>query len=243
VVRQAHLIAVVGIFLIGCTVLLMVVGCAGVRLEAPEKEEQGHLDATKEQERSPEAASEEARCEETRTFDVFKKQNIALDADSSIQPGDPKALYTTNDLTGCPTGGLLSGTDKPDRLAGEEGEDEVRGLGAADRLAGGYGSDVVYGGPGDDELFGGGLVGLEDYRDWSNDAIHGGPGRDYLDGDGGEDVLRSGYGNDLLNATEDRGRPDKLYCGAGKDEYLADKGDRVDNSCEVDFLNALRPHH
>jgi RTX calcium-binding nonapeptide repeat (4 copies) len=242
VIRQSHLIAVVGTYLIGCAVLLMVVGCAGVRSQAPQEEEQGHTEATKEQEGAPEATSEEARCEETRTFDVLKRQNIAGIADSSVQPGDPEALYTTNDLTGCPTGGVLSGTDEPDRLAGENSEDEVRGLGAADTLLGGYGSDVIYGGPGDDELYGGGLVGLEHYRDWSKDVIHGGPGRDYLDGDGGEDVLRSGDGNDLLNATEDQGRPDRLYCGEGKDEYIADKSDHVDSSCEVDFLNAPRPH-
>jgi len=153
-------------------------------------------------------------------------------ADSSVQPGDPEARYTTNDLSGCPTGGLLPGTDEPDRLAGENGEDEVRGLGAKDHLLGGYGSDVIYGGPGDDALYGGGLVGLENYRDLSNDVIHGGPGKDYLDGDGGADVLRGGDGNDLLNAAEDRRRPDELYCGAGKDLYWADKGDHVDSSCE-----------
>jgi len=232
VVRREHLIAGVRTFLIGCTVVV-VVGCAGMRSEAPKDEEQGHTEATKEQGSSSGAASsEEARCRQTRTFDVFKKQNIAIVVDSSVHPGDPEALYTTNDLTGCPKGGLLSGTDKPDRLAGEEGEDEVHGLGAADRIAGGLGPDVIYGGPGDDELFGGGLVGLEDYRDWSKDVIHGGPGRDYLDGDGGEDVLYGGDGNDLLNAIEDRGQPDKLYCGEGKDEYLANKSDHVDSSCE-----------
>ena len=44
-VRQGHLIAVMGDFLMGCAVLLLV-GCAGVRSEAPE-EEQGHTEATK----------------------------------------------------------------------------------------------------------------------------------------------------------------------------------------------------
>jgi hypothetical protein len=227
-IKSRGLIAVMGAFLMGCAVLLMF-GCAVGRSGAPQEEKQG---------RSEEEASEEDRCEGTRTFDVFKKQNVSHVVDSSVHPGDPEALYTTNDLTGCPKGGLLSGTDKPDRLASEEGEDEVYGLGAGDRLAGGLGRDVIYGGPGDDKLFGGGLVVLETYRDWSKDVIHGGPGRDYLDGDGGEDVLYSGDGNDLLNAIEDRGRPDKLYCGEGKDEYLANKSDRVDSSCEVNFLNS-----
>ena len=83
----------VGVFLIGCAVLLMVVGCAGVRSEAPqEEEEQGHTKAT---------ASEEARCEGTRTF---KRR---------------WGLITTNDVPGCPNGGLLSGTDK--RRSGRQG--------------------------------------------------------------------------------------------------------------------------
>ena len=68
-VRQGHLIAVVGTFLIGCAVLLMV-GCAGVRSEAA-KQEQGRTEATEEQARSPEGtASEEAQCEGTRTFQM-----------------------------------------------------------------------------------------------------------------------------------------------------------------------------
>jgi hypothetical protein len=57
VIRQAHLIAVVGAFLIGCAVLV-VAGCAGVRSEAPQKEEQAHTEAT---------ASEEARCSQNIT--------------------------------------------------------------------------------------------------------------------------------------------------------------------------------
>ena len=55
-------------FLIGCAVLLLVVGCAGTNSEAP-KEGQGHTEATnKEQRHSPEATeAEEARCEGTQT--------------------------------------------------------------------------------------------------------------------------------------------------------------------------------
>src|SRR5215207_11144275 len=96
VVHRAHLIAVVGAFLIGCAVLL-VVGCAGVRSEAPQ-EEQEHTEATKEQARSPEAtASEEDRCGETRTIDMLEGVSIV---DSSIQPGDPEARFITNDVPG-----------------------------------------------------------------------------------------------------------------------------------------------
>ena len=103
-VRQGHLIAVVGPFLVGCGVVLAV-GCAGVRSEAPKEEEQGHTEATKEQAHSD-------RCEGTRT--------IVLEG----------VVYGTNDVPGCPNkGGLLSGTDRQDGLRGEKGDDEIRGLG------------------------------------------------------------------------------------------------------------------
>jgi hypothetical protein len=246
VVRQGNLIntraliAVVRTFIIGGA-LLVVVGCAGVRSEAPKAEEQGHTEATKqEQRRSPEpTASEDPRCEGTRTIDLLKSSSVSSVTDSSVQPGDPEARYTTNDVPGCPTGGLLSGTDKQDRLAGEDGEDEVRGLGGSDHLSGGRGSDVVYGGSGGDELQAGGLQLISFYTDTSKNALHGGPGRDFLagaEGDdvlyGGEDVLYGGDGNDWLDDSGD-GHRDKLYCGEGRDGYAADKLDYVDGSCEV----------
>jgi Ca2+-binding RTX toxin-like protein len=164
--------------------------------------------------------------------------------DSSVQPGDPETIYVTNDVPGCPDkGGMLSGTDKPDRLAGEDGEDELRGLGGSDHLTGGIGSDVVYGGPGNDELKGGGWTG---YGDRSKDVLYGGDGDDFtpgppgfpggLSGGPGEDVLYGGDGNDLLNGGSgplvDHQR-DELYCGVGRDEYIAHENDYVDSSCEV----------
>src|SRR5215218_7789224 len=104
VLRQGHLIAVVSTFLIGCAVL-MAVGCAGVRSEAPKEQEQGHTEATKEQAHSPGATtSEEAQCEGTRTITIKQKYYPPL---------------VTNDVPGCPNkGGLLPGTDKPDTLEG-----------------------------------------------------------------------------------------------------------------------------
>src|SRR5215211_5212345 len=133
VVRQGHLIAVVGTFLIGCAVLLLVVSCAGTSSEAP-KEGQGHTEATKEQTRSAEATeAEEARCDGTRTF-------------KNRQQGP--GTFVTNDLPGCPKGGLLLGTDEHkyrriDQLAGKDGDDEIRGLGGPDSLLGGPGNDVI----------------------------------------------------------------------------------------------------
>src|SRR5215207_7232962 len=81
----------------------------------PSQEKQGHTEATKEQ-GSPEAtASEEARCKKTRPIDLLG--SVGAIPDMSVKPGDPEALYVTNDLPGCQNGGLLSGTDKPDQLA------------------------------------------------------------------------------------------------------------------------------
>ena len=240
-------------FLLGGAVLLAV-GCAGPRSEAPKGPPQGQPEATTRQQGSPPEATapEEARCEGTRTFDVFKKQGIDAVFDTSVEPGDPEARYTTNDLTGCPDGGPLSGTDKPDRLAGEEGEDEVRGLGAAARLTGGHGPDVIYGGSGDDVLDGGGgSLELGYDADSSKNVLHGEAGRDELVGDKGddvlyggagddkwlwgakgEDVLYGGDGDDFLDGSFDSGERDELYCGRGKDEYAADKNDHVSSSCE-----------
>jgi len=193
----------VGTFLMGCAVLLFV-GCSGAGSEASQ-EEQGHTEATRQQAHSGGAASsEEARCSQTRTFRIYAH-----------------GVYTTNDVPGCPKGGLLSGTDKQDKLDGQEGEDKVRGLGAADTLMGGLGSDVIYGGPGDDGLRG-------------DDVIYAGDGNDrFIFGCAGDDVLYGGDGNDILDLDFrcDGGR-DKLYCGKGWDEYLADRHDYVSSSCE-----------
>jgi hypothetical protein len=200
VVRRDHLMAVVVSLLMGCAVLLAV-GCAGVRSGTPQEEAQGHTQATEEQERS----SEEARCGGTRTI-KWHDESIA-----------------TNDVPGCPKGGLLSGTDGPDTLDGKEGDDEIRSLGGKDELIGSSGSNVIYGGPGDDFLIGG----------QDNDVLYGGPGGDQLaDGGPGEDVFYGGDGDDNIWASRDRQR-DKLHCGEGEDHYRADKLDYVDSSCEV----------
>jgi len=209
VVRQGHLIAVVGTFLIGCAVLLLAVGCAGVGSEARHKEQTHSPQAT---------ASEEARCEGTRTLHhyvvaygrgLYSKERSGSEED--MKKADKKAgqkvedfgVHTTNDLPGCPKGGQLLGTDKPEWLDGLDGDDEMRGLGGSDHeLVGGPGSDIIYGGA----------------------------GGDYLTAGKGEDVMYGGDGNDLLsNYDEQR---DKIYCGEGRDEYIAGKNDYVDSNCE-----------
>jgi RTX calcium-binding nonapeptide repeat (4 copies) len=223
-VRRGHLIAVVVSLLIGCAVLLMVVGCAGVRSEAPQKEEQAHSQ----------------RCEGTR--------GIVLMGGG----------YATNDVPGCPKGGLLLGTDGPntdlnspmqDYLYGGDGDDEVRGLGANDELWGGLGSDVIYGGPGFDQMWAGAVRGRDTSMNMlyggdrtddmfgadGEDVLHGGAGNEFMSGGGGEDVLYGEDGNDALTAASYKGDlgADKLYCGAGTDKYIAGRLDYVSNSCEV----------
>jgi hypothetical protein len=208
----------------GCAVLLMVVGCAGVRSQAPQKEKQGHTEAT---------ASEEARCEETR---LVKKK---------WRPG----RWTTNDVPGCPKGGLLTGTDGIDKLYGKDGDDEIHSLGAKDWfIYGGYGDDVIYGGPGDDipvggpgdDVIYGGAGGDEQmYGSTGEDVIYGGDGSDGIFGGPGEDVLYGGEGDDWVDGrfyesapSGGRRQRDKLYCGEGMDSYDADEKDYVDSSCE-----------
>ena len=220
----------------GCAVLLMVVGCAGVRSEAPQEEkEKGHTEATnKEQRRSPEAtASEEARCEGTRTTKVWRMG---------------RGIYTTNDLPGCPKGGLLLGTDKADKLYGGEGDDEIRGLGAKDVIAGGDGKDVIHAGAGDDSflwdgkgddvIYGGDGDDGEFIDDKGDDVIYAGDGDDSVLEANGANVIYGGDGNDFIDVVFKDGQPDKFYCGKGKDEYgLTEhaqiaKNDYMDSSCE-----------
>src|SRR5215203_5352042 len=253
VVRQAHLIAVVA-FLFGGAILLGI-GCAATRSGSPKQ--QGHTEDTREQTRSAKAASEQARCAETRLID--------LGASSAVPVGHDQSNFETNDVPGCPKGGPLLGTDSSDKLDGGEGDDEIRGLGAKDDLIGGSGSDTIYGGPGKDWLRGAPWQGGDPVL--SKDVLYGGPGNDDLENGAGYDVLYGGDGHDILHAGKgdnvlyggdandflyagpganvlyggdgndvlvaDRsGQRDKLYCGEGKDRYLANNKDYVDSSCE-----------
>jgi hypothetical protein len=226
VVGRARLLAVVVTFLIGCVVLLVLVGCAGVRSEAPREEQ--------EQGRSPEAtASEQARCEGTRTTVRQHFHRRSKD-------------FLTNDLPGCTNGGLLSGTEGSDNLDGLDGDDEIRGLGDKDVLIGGPANDVIYGGPGSDwYLFGGAgndviHAGPGDEialnGEGGDDVIYGGDGDDYVFGSIGADVLYGGDGSDYVSTKWEDRQPDKLYCGEGKDTYDADKNDFVSSSCETEKM-------
>ena len=204
------------------------VGCAGTSSESFNKKEQGS---------SPQAteSEKEARCEGTRT---------------TVRHGFHRRRedFLTNDLPGCPKGGLLSGTEGSDNLAGLDGDDEIRGLGARDFLSGGAGNDVIHGGPGndlwldgndgDDVIYGG------DGNDSSldnpgDDVFYGGDGRDSFEEILGANVFYGGDGNDSVWVGPKDGQKDKFYCGKGKDEYVvggtnAGKVEDIDimDSCE-----------
>ena len=149
---------------------------------------------------------EEARCQGTR------KINVNL-----------PARFTSNDLPGCPQGGLLKGTDKTDELAGEKGDDEVRSLGGKDFVLGGPGNDVIYGGPGDDVSLNG-----DGREENGNDIIYGGPGDDdvnvFITGDDGNDVIYGGPGDDKLKGWEGE---DVIYGGPGDDKLDGGPSDAV----------------
>ena len=180
-VRPACLTAVLGALLFGCVIRLVVVSCAGVRSEAPQGEEQEHTEATRQEQEITEAteatASEEARCDRTRRIKAYGLS------------------WVTNDVPGCPNGGLLSGTDGQDKLYGREGEDEIHGLGGSDFIFGGLGKDVIYGGPGNDEMIG----------DLGDDVLYGGDGNDHIGGGEGKDVLYGEEGNDYPSGRGDGG--------------------------------------
>jgi hypothetical protein len=176
VARQGHLISVVGTFLMGCAIVLLVVSCAGKRSEAPE-EEQGLTEVTKERAHS-------TPCERTRTVDLQGR------------------TYTTNDVPGCPKGGLLSGSDAGEQMRGTRSAEEIRGLGGPDEITDGLGRDLVYGGAGEDNLIG-------------------------YSGDIAVDRFYGGRGSDTLQTRDVPAVKDVVRCGAGIDTVYADKADVV----------------
>jgi Ca2+-binding RTX toxin-like protein len=129
--------------------------------------------------------------------------------------------YLTNDVPGCPhKGGRFSGSPSCGcTLDGKKGDDEITGSSVSEELYGGPGKDYVTGQRGDD-------------------VLKGGDGEDYLVGGWGEDHLYGGDGNDQVHALDYsvHSPRDKLYCGAGWDQYEADSSDYVSSSCEEDLL-------
>jgi hypothetical protein len=150
----------------------------------------------------------------------------------------------------------LFGGGQRDQLEGDIGDDRLTGGGAKDRMFGGAGDDVLagkkgrdhqQGGSGDDKVGGGSRA---DFLDGGSnndrvtggrgdDKLRGGPGRDRVSGKGGDDHIEGGDGRnrlsggggaDKLYAVNDR--VDRIRCGSGDDEVLAEDVDVVAGDCE-----------
>jgi len=91
-------------------------------------------------------------------------------------------------------------------------------------------------------LYGTGIDYTDPGRESDRDVLYGGDGSDTLYGGKGADVFYGGDGNDNIVAAalnEVYGankQQDKIYCGAGKDDYYAGPNDYVDSSCEQGHL-------
>jgi hemolysin type calcium-binding protein len=174
-------------------------------------EEKAHTEATKEQLRSPGAASEEAP--NAGPLSGTDKQDMLDGAE-----GD-------DEIRGLGANDTLIGGSGSDVLYGGPGDDFLAGAKARSHETS---KDVLYGGPGSDQLVD---------ADEGDDVLYGGDGDDAtLIGGKGEDTLYGGDGNDNIDGfTSDRQHRDRLYCGEGWDYYVADKLDYVSSSCEVKY--------
>jgi hypothetical protein len=122
----------------------------------------------------------------------------------------------------------LSGTKAVDLLRGERGNDVLIGRGDSDCLSGGPGKDTVRGNGGVDVLTGNG----------GQDLLLGGGQADRLNPGGGKDVADSGSGDDRINTVD--GKRDRVLCGSGTDRVVADKVDKVADSCERVVVKSKR---
>jgi FG-GAP repeat/RTX calcium-binding nonapeptide repeat (4 copies) len=135
-------------------------------------------------------------------------------------------------LIGTSFGDILTGDAMGNFLSGGDGADAIYGLGGADTLIGGFGGDQMFGGDGVDTVtyagnFGGVWIDLPsgvgrwnfaegdviggvenvigtDFTDWltgdgNNNRLESGLGDDRLVGGAGNDVLNGGFGGDLLD--------------------------------------------
>ena len=97
---------------------------------------------------------------------------------------------------------LMYGTNNADQMYAKGGDDLMYGLGGKDLMYASYGDDFVYGRDGNDSLYG----------RYGYDEISGGKGSDYIN-------------------TKD-GKPDRVWCGPGRDSFTVDRVDVV-SDCEV----------
>jgi hypothetical protein len=130
-------------------------------------------------------------------------------------------------IKGTPSGDVIKGTKKRDRIFGRAGDDLIKGKRSRDRLAGNKGNDTLEGGKGKDKLRGGA----------GDDVLSGGPGNDRMIGGTGENQLnmangveQGSPGNDVINARN--GNADEIDCGAGDDTVYVDRAEDGVYGCE-----------
>ena len=134
----------------------------------------------------------------------------------------PKCFGSTATIVGTEGDDVLKGTPEGDVIVALEGNDTVQGLGGGDALCGGDGDDTVVGGPGHDGIAvgrgadeghgGPGMDLLVEFssdscgpcmpldprsRDNASDVMSGGAAMDFLGGEGGNDTIVGGAGDDL----------------------------------------------
>lgn len=110
-----------------------------------------------------------------------------------------------------------------DRAAGDRGRDLIQLGPGQDRGAGGAGDDLVLGEQGEDEIHG----------ERGDDRLSGDVGRDSLFGGGGDDRIAAGMVvasalplREFLGSLGPlEGKPDRVQCGAGRDDAKTGRGD------------------
>lgn len=152
-----------------------------------------------------------------------------------------------------PSADQIAGTGRADVIRGTEGSDAIFGGGGDDELYGLWSSDMIYGGQGRD-FIGGGRYGDYLFGGRGPDVITGAGGKDRVFGGPGNDDLYAGFrpgqtvppnspartdlvsgggGDDFIDSADAPGARDRVRCGDGRDTVIADREDRVSESCEV----------
>lgn len=147
--------------------------------------------------------------------------------------------------------------DTPETVFGTDFADAISATDhAGARILAGAGDDVLVGGRSQDLLDGGagwdtvdysgriegvtisatgdpisGAPGENDTVTSENEVLLGGSGADLIHGGDGASDLRGGDGDDRIEDVDDSG-PDRITCGTGKDNVLADRVDAVAADCE-----------
>ena len=118
----------------------------------------------------------------------------------TIRPVIPERCGSLSDYPG----GVVYGTNGPDRIEGGNQGQVIFGLGGDDVLIGGNAKDCLVGGPGNDQLWGNNGKDSIDGGD-GDDILIGGNGKDELVGGDGDDICYGGNGPDDVECESDPG--------------------------------------